>query len=103
MIYAKSDLHPTELKKQLIKDSEIVESVWVEVRDKRNRRVTIGGIYRPPERCTVEGVPKSREQNKFIENEVIEEIEKASKRGGSLVVVGDFNYRGIDWSSGQYT
>ena len=73
-----------------IKDGEEVESVWVEIMDRRKNQIKIGGVYGPPEGCTVGGVPKTAAESKGVEGKLLNEIKNATRRGSSIIV-GDFN------------
>ena len=96
IIYSKSSLNAIQLEN--IKDGDTVESVWIEIRDRENEKIKIGGLYRPPEGCSVGGVPRTREENKAIEEKLLEEMRIASIRNPAIIL-GDFNYPGIDWNN----
>ena len=60
------------------------ETLWVEVINGRDR-LLIGCIYRPPS--------LSREET----NSIFQEISAAATRCKNVYIMGDFNYRNIDW------
>ena len=60
------------------------ESLWIEIVNGRDR-LLIGCIYRPPS--------LSREETSLI----YQEISAAATRYNNVCIMGDFNFRGIDW------
>ena len=68
-----------------IKSSSISETVWVELGFQRNK-ILVGVIYRPPN--------LDQDNSEIIYNE----ISKAS-RSNTVCIMGDFNFRGINWNS----
>ena len=91
-------MNPVEC--QGIKFDESVESVWVEFRNRDGKVFKVGGVYRPPIGCSVGGVSRTAEENRAIEELMLDEIERVSRSNSNVVILGDFNYRGIDWVSG---
>ena len=50
-----------------IKEGDCVESIWIEIRDSDNRKIKIGGVFRPPEGCCIGGVKRTRVEIKLVE------------------------------------
>lgn len=71
----------------------VPESIWVEINLDRCEKLLIGSFYVPPSITPISF------------NEIISSIENviASHRKHRIVVIGDFNTPGIDWSTLKYS
>ena len=75
------------LKSQLLTiDSDFNDQLWVNVELSANHNVTIGGIYRSP---------NSSPLNNDNLLKLFDVISKS--RGRDLIIMGDFNYKEVDW------
>ena len=68
-----------------IKTHRNTESLWIDIIT-GGKKIVVGIIYRPPD---LDGESSAA---------IIQEIERAS-RYNNVCIMGDFNYRGIDWDS----
>lgn len=83
-IYVKQSLN--SFISRSVKSGENSETLWVEIVSGRER-LLLGCVYRPPS--------LSRELTSLI----FQEITAAAARFRNLCIMGDFNYRNIDWSN----
>lgn len=84
-LYVK-DAYTCEEMHDLNSGSEI-ESIWVKIKGERNKKdVVVGVYYRPPS------------QTEDLDDAFLEQMTKLSERR-DLVVMGDFNYPDICWTS----
>ena len=68
----------------------MIEHVWCEVQTEQDDKLAVVGcIYRPP---------NSKEEDDIRLIELINYVENECKNQ-QILVMGDFNYPGIDWSS----
>ncbi|WP_187791195.1 hypothetical protein, partial [Salmonella sp. S103_04178] len=66
-----------------------VETLWVELeREVNTEKITFGVIYRPPN-ITEE-----------MEGQIYKQMERAAQ-AGTVVIMGDFNFRDINWCHGS--
>jgi hypothetical protein len=82
LLYVKTNLRSTEWQPR----SDYPEHVWCKVKDRTNRDIKIGVIYRT---CNVRIYGGSLHEKLM---QLVTEL-----REGSVLVMGDFNYAGIDW------
>lgn len=69
------------------------DHVWIEIPSCDKELILCGCIYRSPSNDTnLEGCMRST-------NKIIELINAAYQRNNNLVIVGDFNYKQIDWTN----
>eukprot|EP00061_Rhincodon_typus_P016314 g44464.t1 len=69
-----------------MKGSDGVESVWIELRNRRGNNTIVGIMYRPPN--------SSQELGRKIH----QETEKVCKKSKVTVIMGDFNVQ-LDWEN----
>ena len=80
----------------------MVESVWVEFKNRYGKVFKLAGIYRPPLGCSVGGISKSAEEVRMVESLMLEEMLRGCRNASNnIIILGDFNYRGIDWDFGM--
>ncbi|XP_078410452.1 uncharacterized protein LOC144687812 [Cetorhinus maximus] len=66
--------------------SDDVESVWVELRNRKGKNTVMGVVYRPPY------------SSQDVGHKIHQEIEKACKKGKVTVMMGDFNIQ-VEWEN----
>ena len=66
--------------------SEGIESLWIELRNRKGKKTLMGVMYRPP----------SNSQD--VGQKINQEIEKAYKKGNITIIMGDFNMQ-VDWEN----
>ena len=86
VIYVKNSI-PTE-KCEHLNSLPLKETSWCEIRLNSTEKLLIGGIYKSPN-CDSEN---HEELFSMLRNEHI-------KGHKNLILVGDFNFPGIDWNS----
>jgi Endonuclease-reverse transcriptase len=79
----KDDIESLEIQKNL----ECRDTVWCEIKLENNDELMIGVIYRSPN--------ATDQRNTDIINTIREIVNKSSSH---VMIMGDFNYPGIDWS-----
>ena len=87
--YIKDYLNPIEVR---IKENTNIESVWVSITCINGKKVRLGNFYRP-----------EHQNNLRLEEDLFKEFEKGVSSNYATVIVGDFNYRDINWDLKSYT
>ncbi len=80
--YIKSSLTAVRLEKL---DAEKYDSVYVDITTERNRKLTIGTVYRPPKLQAADDTALYEEINTITRNK-------------EAVIIGDFNCPNVDWN-----
>ena len=83
-LYVRNTLH--SYINNRIKTDRNTESMWIDIHIGRNKKIVVGIIYRPPN------------LDEEASTTIMQELERAS-RYNNVYIMGDFNYRGIDWES----
>ncbi len=81
--YIKSSLTAVKLEKK--QDAEKYDSVYVDKTTERNRKFTIGTVYRPPKLQVADDTALYEEINSITRNK-------------EAVIIGDFNCPNVDWN-----
>ena len=84
LLYVKTDLRSTEWQPK----SDYPEHVWCKVKDRKNREIKIGVVYRTCNTRIYGGSLHDRLMRLMTE-----------LKDDSVLVMGDFNYAGINWES----
>ena len=90
-VYVNEVLKPNEMIG--VKEDNNIESVWVEIICKNDKRIKLGNFYRPP------GINIQNE----LEASLFQEIRNVVDGNNLVVIVGDFNYADINWNDRTYT
>ena len=85
VIYVKDTISPEYCKE--VNDTEFCESVWCTLR-LENKNLLLGGIYKSPS----SNLENHRNLNRLIS-------QASSMNFHHLVILGDFNFPEIDWST----
>jgi exonuclease III len=84
LTYAKNYLNPVEVN---LKEDNDVESIWVDITCNK-KKIRIGNFYR-----------SDFNFNERIQKSFLIELEKGSTYNNPVIIVGDFNYRDINWNN----
>ena len=66
--------------------SEGIESLWVELRNRKGKKTLMGVMYRLPS------------NSQGVGQKINQEIEKTFKKGNITIIMGDFNMQ-VDWEN----
>jgi len=75
----------TAAEREVVEDGLSIESLWVEVRNRKGAVTLLGVFYRPPN--------SNRDVEEQIGRQILDKC-----RSNRVVVMGDFNFPSIDWN-----
>ena len=75
-----------------VKERDNIESVWVEIICKNDKKIKLGNFCRPP----------GMEGQYGLEASLFQEIRKVIEGNSLVVIAGDFNYLDINWCYRRY-